>query len=210
MSTTPNLNAHLATDRYGEFHLTQAIRPDPALGVIPRQGYRRDVFRDPETGERWPMLTVAVSREQLFEVFLDLLEPLGAVVDAVLETSHEDPRGAHRDCVREHIDLPILQSHFWDFEELLLDDGCTGVAVISQEHQREVQFDEHKLIRVYSRDLRPFEAILARWHVARDDRLKFLSEAEHLHRTRPQHADEFEQFACRLGVEELVESYHGE
>ena len=39
------LAAHLRVDRYGDFLLTDAIRPAPSLPVVPRQGYRRDPCR---------------------------------------------------------------------------------------------------------------------------------------------------------------------
>ena len=51
-------------------------------------------------------------------------------------------------------------SHFCDYEHLLLNDGCTGTAIISAAGPMEVQFDEHKLLVVYARDLAPFERIL--------------------------------------------------
>lgn len=124
--TPEKLAAHLQVDRYGEFLLTDAIRPSVDLQVIPRQGYRVEVFRDEQAGLEVPVLAAAVSAERLFEAFLALLEPLGEVVDVVLETSHESDDNTHQDLHRQHIDLPVLMSHFCDYEELLLNDGCTG------------------------------------------------------------------------------------
>ena len=57
--------------------------------------------------------------------------PLGPRVHAVLETSHGRLGDRHIDLRRGDIDLPVLMSHFCDFEDLLLNDGCTGVAVVS-------------------------------------------------------------------------------
>lgn len=153
--------AHLRVDRYGDFQLTAAIRPALHVPVVPREGYRRDVYRDATAQLKVPVLAAAVSREKLFDVFLELLGPLGGAVDVVLETSHRTEGAAHRDLIREHIDLPVLMSHFCDFEELLLNDGCAGVAVISTTEPMEVQFDEHKLLVVYARELTPFESASA-------------------------------------------------
>src|SRR5947209_2707043 len=94
------VSAHLLVNCYGDFHLTEAIRPSLDLQVVPRQGYRRDVFRDPRTKLEVPLLAASVSAEKLFDVFLELLEPLGEVVDVVLETSHEADEGGHHDLVR--------------------------------------------------------------------------------------------------------------
>jgi hypothetical protein len=192
-------------DRYGDFRLTDAIRPASSIPVVPRQGYRCDVYRDPEAGLEVPVIAAAVSRECLFDLFLDLLEPLGEAVDVVLETSHGSENGRHRDLYREHIDLPVLKSHFCEFEELLLNDGCAGTAVIATTVPMEVQFDEHKLLVIYARDLTPFEQILDRCGVRRDDNLKLITEGEHLHSTEPSHIQQFEQLCCRVGIGETAE-----
>jgi hypothetical protein len=123
----------------------------------------------------------------------------------VVETSHDGDGSTHRDLFRETIDLPVLKSHLCDFEELLLHDGCTGMAVLSTVEPIEVQFDEHKLLVVYGRDLRPFERRLREASVARDDRLKLITEGEHLHSTDRRHRDAFEQLCYRLGVGEAAE-----
>jgi hypothetical protein len=198
--------SHLQVDRYGDFRLTEAVRPSLELQVVPRQGYRRDTYRDPQLGLEVPVVAASVSAERLFDVFLDLLCPLGDVVDVVLETSHQSEGGSHRDLIREQIDLPVLLSHFYDFEDLLLNDGCTGVAVIAHARPMEVQFDEHKLLVVYARDLRPFEKVLRQAGVLRDEQLKLITEAEHLHSTGPEHEEAFDQLCCRLGVGEFAES----
>ena len=199
------LAAHLQVDRYGDFWLTDAIRPAPHLPIVPRQGFRIDVYRDAEAGLEVPVLAAAVSRERLFDLFLDLLGPLGNTVDVVLETSHDSKDATHRDLLREHIDLPVLMSHFCDYEDLLLHDGCTGTAVISTTEPMEVQFDEHKLLVVYAQDLEPFERILRQHGIDREDRLKLVTEGEHLHSSQPEHQEQFEQLACRIGVCEPAE-----
>jgi hypothetical protein len=199
------LAAHLQVDRYGDFTLTDAIRPALHLPVVPHEGFRLDVFRDPEAHLQVPVLAAAVSRERLFDLFLDLLKPLGNTVDVVLETSHHTDGSTHRDLFREHIDLPVLMSHFCDFEDLLMNDGCTGVAVMSTTEPLEVQFDEHKLLVVYGQDLEPFERIFYQHGIPRHDGLKLITEGEHMHSTQPHHEEVFEQLCCRIGIGEPVE-----
>src|SRR5437764_6899714 len=196
------VNAHLRVDRYGDFRLTEAIRPSLDLQVVPRQGYRRDTFRDAKNRLEVPVLAAAVSAENLFDLFLDLLEPLGEVVDVILESSHDSHDGEHRDMLREQIDHMVLTSHLYDFEDLLLNDGCTGLAIIGTDRPMEVQFDEHKLLVIYARDLKPFETILARAGIQRDDTLKLITEGEHLHSTDDRFADQFEQLCYRLSIGE--------
>lgn len=194
------LAAHLQINRYGDFTLTDAVRPGPDVPVRPRQGYRVEVYRDRAARLRIPMLSAAVSAESLFDVFLALLEPLGEVVHVVLESSHGNGADRHRDLRRTDIDLPVLASHFCEFEDLLVNDGCTGVAVLADGRPVEVQFDEHKLFHVYAKDLKPFRRALRRFGVRRRKELGLISEAEHLHHTTDDHADAFRQLCLRTGV----------
>jgi hypothetical protein len=196
---------HLRVDRYGDFVLTDAIRPAAHLPVVPREGYRVEVYRDTAARVEVPALVASASREKLFSLFLSLLEPLGPVVDVILETSHESQAGQHVDLVREQIDLPVLMSYLYEFEDLVLNDGCTGIAVIAAGGPMEVQFDEHKLLVVYAQDIEPFEEILLQDGLRRIDRMRLLTEGEHLHSTGPDHLDQFDQLACRLGVTETAE-----
>lgn len=203
------LASHLAVDRYGEFWLTEAIRPSVDLQVVPREGYRIGTFRDTKAGIEVPVLVAAISRERLFEVFVDLIDPLGELVDVILESSHQSEGSGHTDLHREQIDLPVFKSHCYDYEDLLLNDGCTGLAVISASGPMEVQFDEHKLLVVYAQDLTPFQDILDEAGIERDDRLKIITEGEHLHSTEPHFAEQFDQLCYRLGVGEAAEHVNG-
>jgi hypothetical protein len=210
MPTKPmSVSEHLRVDRYGDFWLTDAIRPALALPVVPREGYRLDVYRDSRAKFEVPVLAASVSRAHLFEVFLDLLEPLGEMVDVVLETSHDASGTQHLDLFREDVDLPVLKSHCCEFEELLTHDGCAGLAVMSSEGPMEVQFDEHKLLVVYSADLRPFVEILKQYRIRRDDKMKLITEGEHMHSTDARYRGEFEQMCYRLGVGVAVERVNG-
>ena len=193
------LEAHLARRQYGAFTLTDAIRPGWQLDVVPRAGYRHDAYLDPRTGTRLPAIIASVSSESLFETFLQLLEPLGDTLDVVLETSHEG-KDEHRECTREGVERLVLESVLWDFEDVLLDDGCTGIAVMHPDLQLEVQLDEHKLLVVYAHQRAPFERILAEQGIDRNDRIRFISQGEHLHTSHTRFATRFEDLATRLGA----------
>jgi hypothetical protein len=203
--STKSMLEHLLVDRYGDFQLTGAIRPAPERSVMPREGFRVETYRDPKAGFQVPVLAASLSRDNLFDAFLDLLDPLGDIVDVILETSHETDGSRHVDLFREAIDLPILKSHCCDFEDLLMNDGCTGLAIMSTNGPMEVQFDEHKLLVVYTADVRPFSQILRERGIVRDDTLKLITEGEHLHSTDPCYRQQFDQFCYRLGVGEAVE-----
>ena len=103
------LEAHLEVVRYGDFVLTDAVRPSYDLQVVPTQGFRHDVYHDNENKASVPVLMGAATSQSLFETFLELLDPLGFEVDVVLETSHHRNNRGHTDLYREHIDLPVLK-----------------------------------------------------------------------------------------------------
>lgn len=197
------LEAHLGVARYGNFTLTDAIRPSYDLQVVPRQGYRHDTYHDSDNRCSVPVLMGAASREHLFDVFMELLDPLGSEVDVVLETSHNREERGHVDLYREHIDTPVLKSILWEYEELLLNDGCVGIAVLNPAVPQEVQFDEHKLLIVYGEDLRGFENAFEDRGVQCDDQLKFITEAEHVHSSSDQYFRQFEELRTRLGMDSM-------
>ncbi len=191
---------HLNRKTYGSFTLTDAVRPGPSLPIRPRQGYTLQVYRDRKAGLKLPMISAAVSAENLMDCFLALLDPLGDSVHVVLETSHGRDADDHMDYRRTHIDRPVLASHFCEFEDLLLNDGCTGVAVLSARGRMEVQFDEHKLLHIYATKINPFRRVLRDFGVRRRKDLPLISDAEHLHHTTDDHEETFEQLCLRVGV----------
>lgn len=191
----------LHVNRYGDFTLTDAVRPGAGTPVLPREGYRIEVFRDRAAKVRIPVLSAAVSAERVFDVFLALIENVGDLVDVVLESSHErDASEVHEDLRRSHIDLPVLMSHLCDFENLLTNDGCTGIAVLARNRPIEVQFDEHKLFHIYAPSLKPFRRVLKSFGLRRRKELPLICEAEHLHHTTEEFAEGFRQLCLRVGV----------
>ncbi|MBI3464752.1 MAG: hypothetical protein HY000_17105 [Planctomycetes bacterium] len=201
--TEEELDAHLGVVRYGDFVLTDAVRPSYDLQVVPCQGYRHDVYHDEESRSSVPVLMGAASKERLFEVFMDLLDPLGCEVDVVLETSHNRESRGHVDLYREHIDLPVLKSVLWEYEDLLTNDGCTGIAVLNPGVPQEVQFDEHKLLIVYGQSLDEFEQVFHDSRISCDDRMKFITEAEHVHSSSDYYLQQFEELKMRLGMDAM-------
>jgi hypothetical protein len=195
------LEAHLGVSRYGNYSLTDAVRPSYDLQVVPAEGYRHDSYHDEQNRANVPVLMVAVSREKLFDVFLDLMDPLGFTVDAVLETSHNRDNNGHSDLYREHIDLPVLKSILWEYEDLLTNDGCTGRAVLNPGIPQEIQFDEHKLLIVYGEQLQEFENILRQRTVGCNEELRFITEAEHVHSSSDVYARQFDELRTRLGMD---------
>ncbi len=199
--SSEQLEAHMDQFRYGAFDLTDAVRPSFDLQVIPKQGFRHDHYTDPKTGKKIPVIMAAASRERLFDLLIDMLSCLGGTVDVVLETSHYGDTGEHQDLYREHMDLPVLKSTLYDFEEMLLNDGCTGLAVLNPRKQQEIQFDEHKMLICYGSPLEVFERVLIKHDVYPDEGIRFITEAEHVHSSSDLFARQFGQLQSRLGID---------
>jgi hypothetical protein len=195
------LEAHLHVARYGDFELSDAVRPSYNLEVVPSAGFRHDVYRDEENRTNVPVLMAAVGRDRMMESFMSLIEGLGDVVDVVLETSHTNNSHGHTDLYREYIDMPILQSTLWDFEDLLVNDGCTGIAVLNPSIPQEVQLDEHKLLIAYGKNLKPYEETLVDGRVPCRENMRFITEAEHVHSTCERYVEQFEELKMRLGMD---------
>ena len=195
------LEAHLGVRRYGSFRLTDAVRPSYDLQIVPEQGFRHDFYQDEHSKAKVPVLMAAASNEVLFDLFMDLIEPLGSELDVVLETSHHREGGGHVDLYRENIDAPVLKSTLYDFEDLLLNDGCTGLAILNPATPQEIQFDEHKLLIIYGKPLGEFERIFETYQVNRRDDIRFITEAEHVHSSSDNYYQQFEQLRLRLGMD---------
>ncbi len=199
--TEDQLETHLRIARYGNFTLTDAVRPSYDLQVVPQAGFRHDNYRDEESGIEIPVLMAAASREVVLDLFFELLDPLGHEVDVVLETSHDCEHGGHEDLSREAIDLPVLKSILMDYEDLLVDDGCTGIAVLNPGIPMEVQFDEHKLLIAYGSDLGELEQVFDEFDVPCHEDLRFITEAEHVHSSSEEFIERFEQLKYDLGID---------
>ncbi len=194
------LQTHIGIRSYGMFDLTDAIRPSYDLQIVPKQGFRFDEYVDETSGTKTPVIMASASSILLMDLFLELIEPLGNVVDVVLESSHKSGR-EHEDLYREHIDMPVLKSILWEFEDLLLNDGCTGIAIINPTQRQEVQLDEHKLLIMYGDPLARFESTLIDGDVYPDPKLQFITEAEHVHSSSEKLYDQFNVLKNRLGMD---------
>ena len=193
--------AHLDVDQYESFQLTEAVRPALDLKVQPVEGYRHDVYVDDESGGKVPVVMAAVSKDKLFSTFIKIIQRLGPVVDVVLESSHADTDHGHLDLYREHIDMPVLLSILHDYEDILTNDGCTGIAVLNPKTPQEIQFEEHKLLIVYGSPLEPFEFMLEQNGVTERSDMKFITEAEHIHSSSERYAKRFSQLRTDLGLD---------
>ena len=208
--TGHDLSKHLEQRFYGDFELTDAVRPGMSLLIKPTQGYRHDVYIDEATQKRVPVIMASASKEILFSVFMQLIHRLGPIVDVVLETSHNHDKSGHIDLYREQMDMPVLTSTLWEFEDVLLNDGCTGIAVLNPNTPQEVQFDEHKLLIMYGSPLEGFEHVLEKNGIFCDENMRFITESEHVHSSSDAMYRQFQVLQTELGLDRPQESHHSD
>jgi hypothetical protein len=96
----------------------------------------------------------------------------------------------------------VLKSCFCDFEELLLNDGCTGCRHFYS-GPLEVQFDEHKLLVAYAATWSRSSASSGSGAWA-NVKLKLITEGEHL-QVRSRTTSTLPATLPALGVGELAE-----
>ncbi len=195
------LARQFGAQQFDGFCLTRAIRPSSKSPIRPIQGFRYDKYVDEEYKSEIPVIMAAASSEVLFPLFVQLIQQLGDVVDVVLETSHDHESSGHCDLFREQIDLPILTSALWEFDDLLLNDGCTGIAVLNPDTPQEVQFDEHKMLIIYGQPLEHFENVLEEFGLGCRPTMKFITEGEHIHASNESYIRQFNQLKSLLGTE---------
>ena len=183
------------------FTSTPAVRPSKNSKIVPAEGFRNDTYVDETTGAKIPVIMASVSQEKIFSTFMKLIQRLGSVVDVVIESSHDSNSKGHVDLYREHIDMPVLTSILWQYEDLLLNDGCTGIAVLNPELPQEVQFDEHKLLIIYGSPLELYEHVLEKNGVTHNQDIQFVTEGEHIHTSTHGFRDKFDELRMRLGID---------
>jgi len=200
------LDRHLRVNRYGDFLLTDAVRPSPALKIIPKTGFSFSFYHDDEDGDV-PVVVCSASKEVLSDLLYDLLGLFPEIVDVVLETGPPNTTigSGHRDLYREGIDLPVLKSVILDpdFEDLLLNDGCTGIAVIAPQIPMELQFEEHKLLVLYNYESvqKELMEIYKRHNIREDEDMKFIIDDDHVHSSSETYERTFVQLRERIGVD---------
>ena len=193
-------DAYMAKDTYGNFRLTDAIRVVPDFKPV--EGYRMAESRNELSGEIIPVLAAAATREKLFDLFVDLAQGLGEIVEPILHTSHTmrmDASVNYEEMACDPRERIVVQSYLQEFKHLLMNDGCFGISLVSYGKPEVIQFDEHKLLSVVAPDLDPFKKVMQRYGLREKPKMHFIHEVEHLHSSDEEHLNELERLKIFLG-----------
>ena len=201
---------HMRIKKYGQFILTQAV--GPAYDFQPESGFKYLKPQDNESGRSVPIIAVSVSSQKILDLFFELARLLGGqtpnnTVTIFLMTSHFKNIGegllkinGEPDLGYEGQDIFSLLSILAEYENLLLNDGCTGIAITSQECKMEVALDEHKTIFFYNyRHLQDqILDIFKNFNIQEKPSLRLIAEGEHLHKTERKYIFELDRLMTRL------------
>lgn len=195
--TQAEYDAHIKKRDYDGFVLTDAITPSPSLSVIPRTGFRKCTYQEPNDHGALitPCLIISASKEILFNLFLDLLAILeDDTVRLVFEASHNSPGDTCRPIEFSGVDIVVLKSKLCEFEDTITNDGEMGVFVLDH-RPIEVGLSNHKEILVYNWHLAVNDIlkILSAYEIQEDAEMFFLHEAGHIHHTTERHFQMFTQ-----------------
>lgn len=208
--TEEQVEEHLSTSCYGDFELTDAVRLLRGSRIVPQRGYQFDVYTSPAKDSQTPLLIAAETKSNLLPLFYDLMAALfeesTEFVHVVLQSSHEAHEDTRIEYVAEDVEPVILQSHLYDFEDLLLNDGCFGIAVLDTHVPIEVAFCDHKLLTVYGSGLAPFERVMRRHSVPLKPAMEFIISDLHIHSSSGEHPGQFERLQMILGADTILGS----
>ncbi len=203
--SSEEVDDYLQIDRYGDFELTDAIRPCPCGSNIPVRGFKDVEYRDNATGRVIPGLVISETRKELFALFMSLLEHVGSEVRVVLERSNAD-----RTVQTYHyvgVDRIILESNLWDHEHVLTHDGLTGLSIVGEEC--DIQFDEHKLIWGYGNTLmQPLKDTLNACGILFKRNMRTIWEGVHVHQTSNEMPKAFHELRLKLETLGLGDGFH--
>jgi len=137
-------------------------------GVLPPlEGYAQDEWEGSEHWPRTPVLHIAATSEKIIDLFRELLDPLGDDVRVFLKTQHGCYGHKMRQAMRGSIERIVLESTILDYEDFLLHDGWSSIAVQDLASTIEVRLPQSKMMVVYARQCDPFVDTLHRFDLHR-------------------------------------------
>jgi len=166
---------------------------DPNAELV--QGYRHDTYVSEQYGNI-PTIVAAASKSVLFDLFVSLIYRLGDTVDVVLD----GPMVGDNVLWREEIDTSVLVSVLIDFEDLVLNCGCLGVAVLNS-HHNEVQLEEHKVLVIYGSPQELFEFDLESYDVFENEGIRTVNDYDHRHVLGDDHEERLNELRVALGLD---------
>jgi hypothetical protein len=142
---------------------------------------------------------------------MDLLELFCKTVSVILESSHDwrDGSRAQVNFCNNTADKVVLLSMLCEFEEFLVKDGCAGIVVFNRKTGLELQWDEHKVLRIMgwskgnTKLVRRIKRILRKYSIGKKRDLLTCYDIPHVHDSHTKYEPIFEELVIRLGAEKM-------
>lgn len=198
--TKDQFEASCRDSRYGNFILTDAIRP---LSILPMSGYKFSFAigteADPE--ELVPLMSAAVSAEKVFRVFMECLDLSEDIVS--LNVRFCDMNDVTHSYLREDMLLSELKPMLSYFKKMITHDGFVTLAVVSDDIYA-VSIDDHKIIRIYGETIfEQFEDVMNRNDIYENQSLQFVDDGEHLHFSAVGELERLQEFLDAAGLRKI-------
>lgn len=182
---------------FAQSGLPQAVRPARHANNSLQVGFRHDKAEKDLHGQ--PVIVAAVPFDKLLDTFEDLAWRIGNTVDVILETSHHSRDSTHRDLHREDIKIAELLRILKPYQDLLLNDSMTGIAVLNPQTHQEIQLNEHKLLVAQGSILLEYcEFKLDQIGLQSKPNMRFITDVEHIHTYSEEYEKQFGLLAAEL------------
>lgn len=165
----------------------------PSSLVLP-EGYVRTTERQgPAVIVR---LTVATTAEKLLELLLEALAFMGDDIKIVIQSTREH-------CMRgfetAFPDPVMIESAFRTYDDVLLGDAYTGVAIVDEIAPAEIRLDEHKTLVVHNAPR--FERFLRAQQIPTRETMPFVADVTHDHLADPELDERFDTLLTDIGAD---------
>lgn len=184
--TEEELSAHKGIPWYDDFELTDAIRPSWDIVIKPVEGFKYHSTFNQYVQRDVPVITASVTRKKLWDLFLELTEPFGDMVDVDIDHASDV-----RDCrlwnqyTAEDVEKITLPGLLGEYQDFLLNDGDTKITIADQDTESSIQLDDHKFLILTGADYQArFRKILREWDICEPREMRFIDKAEHIHLQR--------------------------
>lgn len=184
--------------RYGDFILTDAIRP---LTILPITGYKFSyaIGTEADTEEVVPLMCAAASAEKVFRVFMECVDLSEDIVS--LNAGFCDMDNVFHSYVREDMLLSELKPMLSYFRKMLTHDGFVTIAVVSNDDYG-ISLDDHKIIRIYGETVfEQYEDVMNRHDIFENRSMQFIDDGEHLHSSAVGELERLDEFLGATGLE---------
>lgn len=146
-------------------------------------------------------MLIAASKERIMDVLTDCMNLMGEEVQPTFR-QYSDTDNTAREFWKPSIDVPILESAFFEFEDVILDDGMSDIGLITLDGGIGLRMLGDKLISISGmrRDLKAFSTIMQNYKIPQIKHLETIRDHRVDLTYSPELYQRFQQLTEYLGM----------